>query len=185
MSCAYPGEGSHGPLILLERGRQQTSASWAPGPGRQTAGSRRVAAPAGGLADEQLRHVYFFDVFVRRNSFTGGARTCGDEVKALAGLHSQQGSHLYHAMLALGALYAVQLQAADGPGSRGGGLLAALGYYSKAVSDLRLALDAQGGRRQEEQRRTCILWTTLLLGLFEVSPQARPLKQTLTPCPSS
>ncbi|POR33827.1 Uncharacterized protein TPAR_05976, partial [Tolypocladium paradoxum] len=177
-ACSYARQGAGGPLILLERGRQQTSASWASGQ-RQMAGPtghlQRVAPP-GGLADERLRHVYFFDVFVRRNSFTGRARTCGDEVKALAELHSQQGSHLYHAMLALGALYALHLNASDGPGSRSRGLLAALGYYAKAVSDLRLALDAQGradwGQRQQEPQRTCILWTTLLLGLFELMKDA-------------
>ncbi|PNY28629.1 Uncharacterized protein TCAP_01448 [Tolypocladium capitatum] len=182
VSCSYPKprEGACGPLILLERGRQQTSASWGSGQETQTAAETaphvQAVAPPGRLAESQLRYVYFFDMFVRRNSFTGRSRTCGDEVKTLAELHPQQASHLHHATLALGALYAVRLRAADGPGGGNSGLLAALGYYSKALSDLRLALDARGRGKAEggeqEQERTCILWTTLFLGLFELMSDA-------------
>lgn len=76
-------------------------------------------------------------------------------------------------MLAVGAMYAGKLNTNDVPAKRETSMVA-FQHYSYAIEGLREAIDGiklspgrQGSRSQEEH--VCILWTTFLLGLFEVS----------------
>lgn len=131
---------------------------------------RSAASPAVPLADERLRLVGAFDLFARRNSFTGKTATCGDEVRALAGLHAGESGHLWEAMMALGAVYEARL--GGEAALRKSRMVTALGHYARAISGLRTAIDkGMSGRRRGKSpapEQTSILWTTLFLGLFEV-----------------
>lgn len=126
----------------------------------------------GHLTDHTTSYVAFFDAFAARNNFTGRSRTTGDEVKQLTGLHSRRGNHLFNAMLAVGAMYAGKLNANHGPGKRET-LMIAFQHYSYSIEALREAIDAislSAGRQlpTSQEQHVCILWTTFLLGLFEV-----------------
>lgn len=131
---------------------------------------RRATSPAVPLADERFRLVGAFDLFARRNSFTGKKSTCGDEVRALAGLHAGESGHLWEAMMALGAVYEARL--GSEAALKRSQTVTALGHYARAISGLRTAIDkGMSGRRRGKgpaPEQTSILWTTLFLGLFEV-----------------
>ncbi|KAK4086070.1 transcriptional regulator family: Fungal Specific TF [Purpureocillium lilacinum] len=135
---------------------------------------RSAASPAVPLADERLRLVGAFDLFARRNSFTGKTATCGDEVRALAGLHAGESGHLWEAMMALGAVYEARL--GGEAALRKSRMVTALGHYARAISGLRTAIDkGMSGRRRGKSpapEQTSILWTTLFLGLFELMNDA-------------
>lgn len=80
---------------------------------------------------------------------------------------SQSASHLMDAMMALGAVQAVKLNASDIPTRQGRGCLSqALEFYSKSILGLRNAINLL--RLDQPEVRNAILWTTLLLGIFEV-----------------
>lgn len=87
-----------------------------------------------------------------------------DEVKQLSGLHSN--SYLMDAMLSLGAIQAVKLNASDVP-PRNECLATALEYYSKSIIGLRNSINSP--RKGDDSLHNTVLWTTLFLGLFEVS----------------
>ncbi|KAG5987367.1 hypothetical protein E4U54_005026, partial [Claviceps lovelessii] len=129
-------------------------------------------SPPARLIDETSRYLSFFDLFAKSNSFTGRGRTTGDEVKQLKELHSRKGNHVLHAMLAVGGMFAGRRNLVGAPARRETGLVA-LQYYSYSIAGLREALDRleiqSGTRRQQnvQDEHICILWTTLLLGLFE------------------
>ncbi|KAJ6439335.1 lysine amidinotransferase [Purpureocillium lavendulum] len=146
--------------------------SWSP--------SCSSSSPAAPLADERLRLVASFDLFTRHNSFTGKRATCGDEVRGLAGLHGGESAHLWHAMLALGAVYDARPGSEATDVTRRARLVVALRHYAQAISGLRAAIDgwscgSRAGRRRapkQQQQQTAILWTTLFLGLFELMNDA-------------
>lgn len=170
IQCNYASVETKELVILVDRGRNQTvpdcrlASSTTPSPKQGPHSYRQKAAvPRCQLTDEKLHHLYFFDVFVLRNNFTGKGPSFGDDVKQLAGLHS--GTHLMNAMLSLGALQAVKLNQSSGASQRIN-ISTALQYYALSISGLRDALAATA-HLQAESRHT-VLWTTLLLGLFEV-----------------
>ncbi|OAA36815.1 C6 finger domain protein [Metarhizium rileyi] len=181
--CAYTTQNAAQRLILVERGRHKTAASW-PRNEAQTHHTSRDASqalrksystPPGCLADQAAVYMSFFATFTRVNNFTGRPRTTGDEVKQLAELHSRKGSHLFNAILAVGAMYAAKLNQ-NGPSKREA-LLVAFQHYSYSVAGLREAIDAvdfsQGPRlRRAKNQHVCILWTTFFLGLFELMNEA-------------
>jgi hypothetical protein len=124
-------------------------------------------------------------MFSRRNNFTGRARTTGDDVKQLADLHTRKGSHLFNAMLAVGAMYAAKTDPSIGCHSRREKLLIAFQYYSYSIEALREAIDAvnDGAHRRLRRRgneQVCILWTTFFLGVFEVRAVSAPRTETKT-----
>ena len=127
------------------------------------------ASPSKPLAHDDLHLLFYFDLFTKRNSFTGKSRTFGHEVQALEGRQSRQAGHLNLAMLAVGALY--EMRSSSPPLSpQPQKLSKALYYYSLSVSELREALQhIPLASKTAEEKRLQILWTTLLLGLFEVS----------------
>ncbi|KAG5985442.1 hypothetical protein E4U55_000004 [Claviceps digitariae] len=135
----------------------------------QTAG----LPPPGRLIEETSRYLSFFDLFAKSNSFTGRGRTTGDEVKQLAELHSRKGNHVLHAMLAVGGMFADRRNLVDTTARRETALVA-LQHYSYSIAGLRDAIDGLNIRPRTRQKQkvkdehVCILWTTLLLGLFEL-----------------
>lgn len=82
--------------------------------------------------------------------------------------YSTSGAYLRDAVLSLGAMHAVKLGSPDGI-SMGHSYRFALNHYSKAVVGLRNALNQSA---EFPSLRDSILWSTHLLGLFEVSLQA-------------
>lgn len=155
-------------IILVERGEQKTSAtftSYAKTRKKQSpssSGSSLVSSPSR-LADNALSFLYYFDIFAKRNNFTGKQHLFADEVKQLSGLHSHP--YLMDAMLSIGAIQAVKLNASDVP-PRTECLTTALEHYSKSILGLRDAIN--NPRKRDDSRQNTVLWTTLLLGLFEV-----------------
>lgn len=155
-------------IILVERGEQKTPATFKPHvrtrrkQSPSSSGSSIVSSPSR-LTDNALSFLYYFDVFAKRNNFSGKAHIFSDELKGLSGLHS--GSYLMDAMLSIGAIQAVKLNASDAP-SRNECLTTALGHYSKSIMGLRDSINSP--HKRDDSQQNTILWTTLLLGLFEV-----------------
>lgn len=156
-------------IILVERGEQKTPATFKPYNGTRkkqspsSSGSLIVSSPLR-LTDNALSFLYYFDVFAQRNNFTGKQHLFADEVKQLSGLHSH--SYLMDAMLSIGAIQAVKLNASNVP-SRNECLTTALEHYSKSIIGLRDSINSPR-KRDDDSRQNAVLWTTLLLGLFEV-----------------
>ncbi|KAL7939266.1 fungal-specific transcription factor domain-containing protein [Trichoderma chlorosporum] len=154
-------------IILLDRGKQRTPATFKlPNREKQkqtpsTSGGSAVSSPSR-LIDNKLSFLCYFDVFIGRNNFTGKERSLVDEVKQLSGLHSS--SYLMDAMLSLGAIQAVKLNARDVP-PRNECLATALEYYSKSIIGLR---DSINSPMKGDGLHNTVLWTTLFLGLFEL-----------------
>lgn len=134
-------------VILVERGKQQTPASY-----------RTLQIQKSPELEASSYYFYYFDVFLGRNRFTRHD-FCKD-VRALA----CGGSYLMDAILALGAMETIKKQASDAP-PRSQSRQFALKSYSNSVSGLRHAINDQS---VTPSSRNTVLWTTLLLGLFEV-----------------
>jgi hypothetical protein len=122
-----------------------------------------TVSPPSTLKDNVLSFLYYFDVFTNRNNFTGKQHLFTDVVKQLSGFHSN--SYLMDAMLSIGAIQAVKMNAPDVP-PRADCLTTALEHYSKSITGLRDAINSP--RKRDDSRQNLVLWTTLLLGLFEV-----------------
>ncbi|KAL7944915.1 fungal-specific transcription factor domain-containing protein [Trichoderma barbatum] len=155
-------------VILVDRGKQKTPATF-----EATTRERRKQTPSTSpgpsvaslsrLFDNKLSFLCYFDVFAARNNFTGKERLLVDEVKQLSGLHSS--SYLMDAMLSLGAIQAVKLDASDVP-PRKECLATALEYYSKSITGLRDTINC--AKKGDDRLHDTVLWTTLFLGLFEL-----------------
>lgn len=155
-------------IILVERGEQKTPATFKSyirtreKQSPSSTGSSIVSSPSA-LTDNALSFLYYFDVFAKRNNFTGKEHLFSDEMKRLSGFHSS--SYLMDAMLSIGAIQAIKLKAPDAP-SRNECLTTALEHYSKSIIGLRDSINSP--RKRDDSRQNTVLWTTLLLGLFEV-----------------
>ncbi|KAF7547428.1 hypothetical protein G7Z17_g7747 [Cylindrodendrum hubeiense] len=147
--------------ILIDRGKQKTIASYVP-PAKTRVVVHRVQMNTSPRADPALFYFYYFDVFLRKNSFSCQGKFTVD-VKELM-QRSTCGGYLRDAVLSLGAMEAVKLQSADGP-SQHETYRFALSSYMNSVAGLRDALERHS---HEPQLRLNVLWTTLLLGLFEL-----------------
>ncbi|KAL7927065.1 fungal-specific transcription factor domain-containing protein [Trichoderma austrokoningii] len=154
-------------IILVERGEQKTLATFKPHMGtrkKQSPSNRSlVVSSPSMLADSALSFLYYFDVFAKRNNFTGKQHQFVDEVKQLSGLHSYP--YLMDAMVSIGAIQAVKLNAPDAP-PRNECLTTALEHYSKSIVGLRDSIN--NARKRDDSQQNTVLWTTLLLGLFEL-----------------
>lgn len=113
--------------------------------------------------------LHFFDDFAARNSLTGQrGHSLTDDINILEDVHSQP--HLLDAMLAVGALQAGKRKPVGDPGKLRyayDGIM----HYTKAIEGLRMNLEAMP-QSPNSHRRISVLWTTLLLGLFEVGAGA-------------
>ena len=112
-------------------------------------------------SDQTVFYFSNFDLFLQKNRFTGlefPRKDVADLMKS-----GDPEGYLRDAMLCLGAMQALKLSEASMPKQAH---LFAFTSYSKSISGLRRALV---GMVDDPQSRASILWTTLLLGLFEVS----------------
>ncbi|CEI38410.1 hypothetical protein FVEN_g12117 [Fusarium venenatum] len=111
-------------------------------------------------------HIYYlsnyFNTFFQRNIVNPKTTGFIDVVSLMK--DEVSGGFLHHAVLSIGAMQAVKLNSSEGiDPSKAYGL--AVGHYSRSVRGLRQALD-QFHRRPSSLH--CVLWTTHLLGLFEL-----------------
>ncbi|KAG6009199.1 hypothetical protein E4U21_003052 [Claviceps maximensis] len=190
IACSFAARDPTKRLILVERGKQKTVANWSltatsssssssssscssPFPLTVRNSKPTISRLPQNPIDEISRYLSFFDLFAKTNSFTGRGRTTGDEVKQLAELHSRRGSHVRHAMIAVGGMFAGRRNLVDATARRETGLVA-LQHYLYSVTGLREAIDELEilsrtlQREKVQDQLVCILWTTLLLGLFEL-----------------
>lgn len=110
---------------------------------------------------------HYFDTFLRRNNCNPRTQIFTDVIGLMK--DQESGTFLHDAVLSLGAMQAVKLNASEGVDPSKTYNLA-VHHYSKSVLGLRNAL---GKFDQEPSARHRILWTTHLLGLFEVSCSSR------------
>lgn len=103
-------------------------------------------------------------MFALRNSFLGKKYGIADAIKTLSCLHASP--YLLDTVRSVGASLAAQL-ASQGGICRSKHRCQGLMLYSRAVTGLRHGLDVADGRLLESSR-IALLWTTLLLGFFEV-----------------
>jgi hypothetical protein len=133
--------------ILVDRGKHATLATFS------------INKPV--KADPALFYFSHYDLFLQKNKFTG-LEPPRKEVTDLMKRGDPEG-YLRDAMLCLGAMQALKLCEASMSKKI---QQFALESYTKSISGLRHALVDM---IDDVQSRARILWTTLLLGLFEVS----------------
>ncbi|KAI5456727.1 hypothetical protein BGZ63DRAFT_88008 [Mariannaea sp. PMI_226] len=162
--CSYPDHGAKTRVIQVDKANQKTAASFAfQVSKRPNCQDLLLVAPK---ADLTYFYLHYFDVFLQRNNF--GQRgilaiDTKDFVRSSAGE-----TYLRDAILSLGAITSFRLQSHDGP-TRQENYRFALTSYAKSVAGLR---DTLGHDLVKPQPRLNVLWTTLILGLFELMTDA-------------
>jgi hypothetical protein len=146
-------------FILVDRGKHSTTGSYGV-VGQSFVPDTRVIKPLN--ADPTVFYFSNYDLFFQKNKFTG-LESPRKDVTDLMKRGDPEG-YLRDAMLCLGAMQALKLSEAS-TAKRIHRF--ALESYAKSISGLRHALIDMV---DDVQSRASILWTTLLLGLFEVSP---------------
>ncbi|KAI6269341.1 hypothetical protein MCOR28_007782 [Pyricularia oryzae] len=143
--------------ILVDRGKHSTIGTYR-GVGQSLVPDTLVAKPLG--ADQTTFYLSCFDAFLQKNKFTGLVSPREDIAELVK--RGDPESHLRDAVLCLGAMQALTLPAA----SRSKEIRQfALQSYAKSISRLR---DALANTVDDAESRVGILWSTLLLGLFEL-----------------
>ncbi|KPM44919.1 hypothetical protein AK830_g1635 [Neonectria ditissima] len=145
--------------ILVDKGKQKTVASFVTTLQTRPTGLQLTKTPR---SDPTLFYFYYFDVFLRKNNFSCQGKSSVDIQELMQ--RSTSGGYLKNAVLSLGAMEAVKLRSADGP-SQHQNYQFALNSYMNSVGGLRDALEHH---TQRPHLRLNVLWTTLLLGLFEL-----------------
>ncbi|KAM6520181.1 hypothetical protein FALCPG4_013734 [Fusarium falciforme] len=113
-------------------------------------------------ADRTSYFFRYFDTFLLRNKFTQKNIFPTDIVELIQ--RSSSGEYLRDAVLSLGAMQATKSRLAEGIDSTASYRFA-VSHYSKSVAGLRTALNQFASL---PNLRHSILWTTHLLGLFEL-----------------
>ncbi|RGP71699.1 hypothetical protein FLONG3_7003 [Fusarium longipes] len=129
----------------------------------------RSSAPQLSISPSAVHTYYlshYFDTFLKRNTINPHTKVSIDVVQLMKDQVS--GDFLHHAVLSIGAMQAVKLNSSEGISSIKAYNLA-VGHYSKSVQGLRQALDQYN---QLTSSLHCVLWTTYLLGLFELMTDA-------------
>lgn len=155
--CVYPDSGARNRPIEIDRGTQKTAASYS------YPAKTRLNLVKTPKVDVAYFYFYYFDVFLQRNSF-GQHGVFAVDTKDMA-RSVDAGGYLKDAILSLGAMAAARMKPGDGPTQVENSRFA-LTSYTSAVAGLRRALERQTNK---SQLRLNVLWTTLILGLFEVS----------------
>ncbi|KAK2729524.1 C6 finger domain-containing protein [Colletotrichum kahawae] len=160
IECFFPASPSEakGAVIKLERGKIHTPKDFRP----------PVAMhPQKPIPDITTGYLFYFDMFVRRNSFTGKEPSFISDVQRLMKSSSDLVSHpsrsLLDAMLALGAMQAHSLGAMIHHNNLG----FALRSYQQSLHELRNAV-----LNFSPAQRESIAWSTFFLGLFELLQDA-------------
>ncbi|KAH6889493.1 hypothetical protein B0T10DRAFT_538474 [Thelonectria olida] len=154
--CVYPDPGEINRPIEIDRGSQKTIASYAR---QNVANSKLTRAPK---VDATYFYFYYFDLFLQNNNF-GQHGVFAIDTKDMARSVDAAG-FLKDAILSLGAMAAVRLKSTDGP-TRPENYRFALTSYTHSVAGLRTALE---NNAEKSQLRLNVMWTTLILGLFEL-----------------
>jgi hypothetical protein len=110
--------------------------------------------------DPNAHFLLYWDRFLQKNAFSQQGILSFD-IKQMV-QSSSSGIFLRQSVLALGALTATKLN----PHHRLANYRLALTFYNEAVIGLRNAIEYQ---TQSPEPQLAVLWTTMLLGLFEVS----------------
>jgi hypothetical protein len=153
--------------IRVDRGKQETSSTF-------EGASCHVQVIKPPSADPTLFYFSHYETFLRKNKFTG-LGTPRKDVTGLMKLADSE-SYLRDAMLSLGAMQAMKL-CEDSKSKKIHQF--ALESYTRAIAGLRHALV---NIIQDPESRARILWTTLLLGLFEVSDRSYSRPQNCLLC---
>ncbi|KAF7552502.1 hypothetical protein G7046_g7390 [Stylonectria norvegica] len=160
--CKYSATNTDKSPILVDRGKQQTISTFGAPTKDSEAGTEILRLTRSPKLDTASFYFYYFDVFLRKNKFTGD-NSSSEDVGRLLG-QSTSGSYLADAMLSLGAMESIKLRSCDGPSWNENNRFA-LNSYAKSVTGLRYALEHE---IDKPQLRHKVLWTTLFLGLFEL-----------------
>ncbi|EFQ30674.1 uncharacterized protein GLRG_05818, partial [Colletotrichum graminicola M1.001] len=151
-----PSENEH--AIMLDKGKAHTIRDFI---------VPSVSYPRAPLPHATTQYLFYFDLFVRRNSFTGREPSflvdIQNAVKSSDTIQRYPRPYLLNAMLALGAMHAALIGALE----HQTGLRFATESYIKSVAGLREAVMSFSS-----SQRDVILWTTLFLGLFELMQDA-------------
>ncbi len=145
-------------LILVDRGKHSTIGTYIVDEQSLVPDTRVIKSLN---ADPTVFYFSHFELFLQKNKFAGLEPPRKDVTNLMK--HGDPEGYLRDAMLCLGAMQALKLSEAS---------LSkrihqfALESYAKSISGLRHALVVMV---DDVQSRARILWTTLLLGLFEVS----------------
>ncbi|KAK7428463.1 hypothetical protein QQZ08_005082 [Neonectria magnoliae] len=158
--CSYSPQKTGNVPILIDRGKQKTVASYVTTVRTRSTG--RLQLTKAPRSDPALFYFYYFDVFLRKNNFSCQGASSVDIQELMQ--RSTSGEYLKNAVLSLGAMEAVKLRSSDGP-SQHECYQFALHSYMDSVVGLRDALEHHTSK---PQLRLNVLWTTLLLGLFEL-----------------
>ncbi|WXC51065.1 hypothetical protein QX201_010770 [Fusarium graminearum] len=120
-----------------------------------------------GLSNNYVYYLsHYFNEFLRRNVVNPKTKGLTDVVSLMK--DKVPFGFVHHAVLSVGAMQAFKLNASEGIDSSKAYSLA-VGHYSKAVTGLRQTLDQFD---QQPSSLHCVLWTTHLLGLFELMNDA-------------
>ncbi|KAK1989223.1 hypothetical protein LZ30DRAFT_696068 [Colletotrichum cereale] len=158
--CVFPASppSENGHVIMVDRGKAHTVRDF------RTPSASYLRAP---LAQATTRYLFYFDLFVRRNSFTGSEPSFLSDVQSIVKSSGSMQRHprpyLLNAMLALGAMHA----ALTGALEYQPGLRFATESYLQSIAELRETVS-----NFSSSQRDSILWTTLFLGLFELMQDA-------------
>ncbi|KAF6813085.1 C6 finger domain-containing protein [Colletotrichum sojae] len=155
LECLFPSppQSKGAVIIKLDRAKIHTPSTFQP------------VRPQNPLPYVTAGYLFYFDLFVRTNSFTGREPAFIADVQHLMKTASSNLSphhpsrSLFNAMLALGAMQAHD----QGAMSQHNNLSFALRSYHHSVVDLRSAVS-----NFSPSRRESIAWTTFFLGLFEL-----------------
>ncbi|KAF6833826.1 C6 finger domain-containing protein [Colletotrichum plurivorum] len=158
LECLFPSPPeAKGAVIKLDRAKIHTPSTFRP------------LRPQKPLPDVTAGYLFYFDLFIRTNSFTGREPVFISDVQRLTKTTSSNlvphhpSRSLFNAMLALGAMQAH----AQGAMSQHNNLSFALRSYQKSLVELRSAVS-----NFSPAQRDSIAWTTFFLGLFELLQDA-------------
>ncbi|CAG9998590.1 unnamed protein product [Clonostachys byssicola] len=155
-NCVYPApQKKHFNIIIDQGSRKVTTGSKSLVTRKRLIDTPRVDPQF----DPNAHFLLYWDRFVQKNAFSQQGILSFD-IKQMV-QSSSSGIFLRQSVLALGALTATKLN----PHHRLANYRLALTFYNEAVIGLRNAIECQ---TQSPEPQLAVLWTTMLLGLFEL-----------------
>ncbi len=164
LACKYGPAAASKPVIFVEGGSRHRTVDSPASQSIVHRSSRAAPVPLAGPGVEDECYMYYFEIFSQRNNFTGKRKHFADDVKQLSGSHAAP--FFLDSLRALGALQAAKLLPLD-VNSRKQHAYSSVVFYAKAVESLRESLEMDE-EKMSSAKRTTLLWTTLLLGIYEV-----------------
>ncbi|KAH6652938.1 hypothetical protein BKA67DRAFT_568030 [Truncatella angustata] len=162
--CKYPGDSSI-QTITLDLGQHKTSMHYSNSVtnNAQVAYNHLPPLTQSPSSDSTHRYIHYFGLFVQKNTFNPQCLSYDASIKSLLG--TRGACPLVQAVLAIGALEAskVEVNRPKEFSNYTSDVQFSLNSYSRAIITLRDYIDSL-----ETPSRIQVLWTTLLLGLFEL-----------------